>query len=146
MSDTPAQSVQFTVLQAVVAALGGVDASVYRCRFTNFGTEELPADNVLPDKEDAEYPDTTGVDVDFSFHVRHIVSARDESDALADQRYVRAAQRLLADPTLGGLVRRVKLTGRKWEMEDAGLQIMACVATYGVQFSTTTSDPSVAGF
>ena len=146
MSDTAPQSIQFTVLQAVVAALGGLDASVYRCRFSNFAVEELPADNVLPDQEDAEYPDTTGVELGFQFHVRHIVAADDEADALADQRYVRAAQVLLKDVTLGGLVRRVKLVRRKWEMEDAVLQLMACVATYEVTFSTTTSDPSVAGF
>lgn len=145
-STTPAQSVQFQVLSLVVATLGGRDANVYRCRFTNFGIEELPADNVLPEQEDPEYIDTLDVEQHFKFVVRHIVAARDEADALADQRYVRAAQLLLADYTLGGVVRRVKLTGRKWEMEDAVKQIMACVATYDVEYSTTVTDPSLPGY
>lgn len=141
-----AQSRQFVVLNAAVAALGGSQASAFRCRFADFAPEELPADNVLPESEEASYEDTEDVDLKFRFHVRHLAAAADGADQAADARYVRGAQLLLADFTLGGLVRRVKLVGRKWEMERSEVQIMAVVATYEAEFSTTLRDPSAAGY
>ena len=140
-----AQSRQFVILSAVVAALGGTAASVYRCRFADFSAEELPADNVLPEAEEPEYLVTDDVELKFHFHVRHLASAVADADQVADERYVRGAKLLLADRTLGGLVRNLRLVGRKWEYERSEVQIIAVVATYEVEFSTSTRDPSVAG-
>ena len=143
MSQANGQSVRSDVLDAVVAALG---ENAYRCRFRTFAVAELPAENVLPNDEDPEYDNTMDVERRFRFDVRHTVAAIDGAEKVADARYVRAYALLQVDPTLGGLVKRVVEVKTKWEMEQAEQQLMALVVTYEAEFSTSRSDPSVAGY
>ena len=143
MSD---QSIQSDVLDAVVAALGGDTGHTYRCRFTPFAADELPADNVLPEDETANYGVTTGeVELVHRFMVRHIAQAANLVDKAVDLRYAAAQKLILADPTLGGLVRTTRYVGRKWEMEKGEYDNVALVVTYEVEFSTSRRDPTVAG-
>ena len=65
---------------------------------------------------------------------------------VADARYVRGAKLLMADRTLGGLVKIIREIDCKWEREQAEVQIIALVVTYEVEFTTSTTDPSVPGF
>lgn len=139
-------SIQSKVLDAVVAKLGGNEGSAWRCRFTPFSVLELPAENVLPETETAEYDDGTGTDNKFRFIIRHTAAAFDQVDKSVDARYVRGAKLLMDDPKLGGLVRLVRYIGRKWEFEKGELDTVALVVTYEVEFSTNRRDPSVAGF
>lgn len=143
MSQQNGQSVQSDVLDKVVSTLG---AGAYRCRFSDFADAELPADNVIPEDEDPQYLTTDDVEQTFRFHIRHMATSADGAEKLADARYVRGAKLLLQDVTLGGLVKRIKLIGRKWEMEKAEKQIVAAVATYECEYSTAMRDPSVPGY
>ncbi|HZL20538.1 MAG TPA: hypothetical protein VFG23_22595 [Polyangia bacterium] len=140
-------SIQSQILDAVVATLGGEAASVYRCRFTPFSAAELVigADNVLPDDEQPELGTTDDTDLRHRFFIRHTFQAKDQVDIAVDARYVRAYKLLLADQTLGGLVRWTQYVGRKWEFEKGELDTAALVVTYEVQFSTNRSDPSTPG-
>ena len=135
-----------TLLTVISGILGGEAQGVYLCRFEDFGMDELPADNIIPEDEDPEYLNTDDVEQKGRFTIRHLVAQRDGALLGADARYVRGAQLLLADKTLGGLVQSCKLLGRKWEKEKATLEVMACVATYEIQYSTSLGDPSVAGY
>ena len=67
-------------------------------------------------------------------------------DVAVDARYIRAQQLLLADPTLGGLVRFLRYKGRKWQMEPGEVQAVSLNVTYEAEFSTSRSDPSQPGF
>lgn len=139
-------SLQSQVLDAVVALLGGPVKGVYRTRFTPFAIAELPAINVLPDEEQ-NTPDTTdGDDIRFRFLVRHMGAAVDEVDKAIDPLYVQAMQQILADSTLGGLVRFTRYISRKWEFEKAEYDQAALTVIYEVEFSTSRTDPSVAGY
>ena len=144
-SATSGQSIASDVLDAVVARLGGNAAGAWRCRFRDFAVDDLPADNVLPDQSSLEYQSTDDVDRTFRFFVRHTVAASDGTDKLADARYVRGGKLLLADPTLGGLVRYTREVATKWEFEQKEFELVAFVVTYEVEFSTSRRDPSVAG-
>jgi len=146
MSAANGQSIQSDILDAVVAILGGSAASVYRTRFTPFAIAELPADNVLPEDEAAEYQDNSGVELMHKFIVRHTMAAVDAVDKAVDLRYVRGYKLLQADPTLGGMVRYCRYIGRKWEMEKGELDTVVLAVTYEVEFSTTRQDPTVSGF
>ncbi|HSU19909.1 MAG TPA: hypothetical protein VLI45_09230 [Acidobacteriaceae bacterium] len=150
MSAENGQSIQSDILDAVVATLGGNAANIFRCRFSSFATSELPGDNVIPQEEDPEYQDTDGVERKFRFHVRHLAAvtknAATPADKVADARYVRGAKLLLADITLGSLVRRIREVSHKWEMEQSELDVIARVVTYEVEYSTILRDPSVQGY
>lgn len=137
-------SVQSVVLDAVVAALGGNAAGAWRCRFTPFAAADLPADNVIPEDEDPTYSDNSGMDLQHHFKVRYTAAAVDTADKVADARYVRGQKLLLADPTLGGLVKMIRYAGRKWEFEKGEQDTVAIVVTYQVIFTTSYRDPSVA--
>ena len=141
-------SVQSTILDAIVAILGGSAAGAYRCRFMAFSPDELKvgADNVLPDAGDADIQDDSDIERHFKFMIRHTAAAVDGADLIADARYVTAQKKLLADLTLGGLVKTTHEISTKWEMQEGKLDTIAMVATYEVEFSTTRTDPSVAGF
>jgi hypothetical protein len=142
------ESLQSQILDAVELILGGADESVYQCRFTPFSAEELAGgtDNIIPDDEVPESGTTDDTDLRHRFFVRHTFQAVDRVNKAVDSRYVRAYQLLLADQTLGGLVRWTRYAGRKWEFEKGELDTCALVVTYEVEFSTNRSDPSVAGF
>ena len=146
MSQATGQSIQSDILDAVVALLGGAAGSAYRTRFTPFAVAELPADNVLPEDETAEYQDNSGVELMHKFTIRHTAAAVDQVDKVVDLRYVRGYKLLQADPTLGGMVRYCRYIGRKWEFEKGELDTVALAVTYEVEFSTTRQDPTVPGF
>jgi hypothetical protein len=134
------------VLDTVVARLQAASLNAFRCRFTPFSDSELPAINVLPADEEFEYQDSASVEELFHFDVRHVVSTIDAADKAADAQYILAARALLADITLGGTVRTLRLKKKKPEMEQGEKQYMALVVTYETEFSSTRSDPSVASF
>lgn len=142
------QSVNFQVLRAIVARLGGKAQNAHRCRLRDFSKDEAAggADNVLPEDETSTELVTDDSEYSARFMVRHLVTTAEGADRLADARFVRGAQLLLQEPTLGGLVRRVKLIGRKWEMERAELEQMAIVATYEVTYSTRRDNPAIPGY
>ena len=142
------ESIQSQILDAVETILGGADESVFQCRFTPFSAQELAggADNILPEDEVPEPGTTDDTDIRHRFFVRHTFQATDRVNKAVDTRYVRAYRLLLADPTLGGLVRWTRYVGRKWEFQPGELDTCALVVTYEVEFSTNRSDPSVAGF
>jgi hypothetical protein len=146
MSQATGQSVQSDILDAVVAALGGQAQNVWRTRFRPFGAEELPSDNVVPEDVQDFYEANDDLDRKHRFVVRHLAAATDAVDKAVDLRYVRAQRLLLADPTLGGLVRYTREIGCKWEFESASKDTVALAVTYEVEFSTSRSDPSVPGF
>lgn len=139
-------SLQSQTLDAVVALLGGKSQNVERCRLEDYTAAQLPADNVLPANEEADYADTSSIDLRHRFTVRHVAQAANGVDVTVDARYVRGQQLILADPTLGGLVRFVRYIGRKWEFEKAGVQTVALAVTYEAEFSTSRSDPSQPGY
>lgn len=140
------QSIASDVIDAVVTILGGNAANAWRCRFRLFAPTELPADNVLPEQGTPSYEDTSDTERPFRFMVRHLAMATDAADKVADTRYVRAVRLLMADPTLGGLVRYVREVDTKWEYEEQEQQIASLVVTYEAQFSTSRTDPSVPGY
>ncbi len=137
-----AQSLQDQILDAAVAALG---PRAFNCRFSPFGTNELPAINVLPGDEEAEYS-TADVERKFTFNVRYLVAAVDGANKIADALYVTGTIALTTDPGLAALTKRVIERGRKREMEQGELQLMALVVTYETEFSTTRTDPSLPGY
>lgn len=139
-------SLQSQILDAVVATLGGEQQNVFRCQMEDFGPDDLPADNVMPEDEQAEYVDNASLDLLHRFTVRHSAATADAVDVAVDARYVRAQQLLFADPTLGGLVTYLRYVGRKWELEKGKLEYVTLVVTYQVQFSTSRLDPSLAGY
>ncbi len=148
-----ANSVQFALLDHATQLLGGNSAGAWRCRFRNFALSELPCDNLLPEQSEALYDNTADVERKFRFHVRHMAAAVDDAgtpvdgaDRAADARYVRGAQRLMADRTWGGLIKIIREVGQRWEMEPGSLQIMALVVTYEIELSTQNTDPSLAGY
>ena len=136
-------SIQSQVLDRIVALLGGEAAGVFRARTDEFSPEQCPFDNVVPLDETANYDDNSSVELVHSFQVRHTVASPRAVDVAADVRYVRGMKLILADPTLGGLVRFTRYVRRKWEMEGKGEQDMiALVVTYEVEFSTARNDPT----
>jgi hypothetical protein len=145
MSQANGQSLQSDLLDAVVAALGGEAANVWRCRFQPFGPAELPAINVIPDEEQALYEIAGQRETHFRFKVRHMAATTDAVDKVVDLAYVAAEKLLLADPTFAGLVRMTRHIGGKWEFEDATLQQCAFAITYEAEFSTKRNDPSTPG-
>lgn len=140
-------SIQSQVMDAVVAALGGNAAGAYRCRFSPFSIEEVKAgcENVIPESEDAEYVLAGQADIRSRFMVRHMLATVDGVDQAVEARFVRGAQLILADPTLGGLCTTTRYIGRKWEREKAEYDEIALVVTYEAQFSTSLRDPSLRG-
>lgn len=136
-------SIQSQVMDAVVTVLG---TNAYRCRMTAFAPSQLPADNVIPEDEESEYTNTDGMDHKFRFKVRHIGASVDEVDKAIDARFVAGYKAIMADTTLGGLVRVIRYLGKKWEMEKGELDQVALVVTYDTEFSTARSDPSVASY
>ncbi len=139
-------SLQSQILDAVVATLGGEQANVFRCQREDYGADDLPADNVMPEDEQAEYTDNASLDLRHRFTVRHAAADANAVDVAVDARYVRAQKLLLADPTLGGLVTFLRYLGRKWELEKGDLDYVTLVVTYEVEFSTSRADPSLAGY
>ncbi len=139
-------SLQSQILDAVVATLGGEQQNVFRCQMEKFGPDDLPADNVMPEDEKPEYNDNVSIDLLHRFTVRHVVAAANAVDVAVDARYVRAQQLLLADSTLGGLVTYLRYLGRIWDFESGGQEYVTLVVTYGVEFSTSRLDPSLAGY
>lgn len=137
-------SVQSQVVAAAVAALDGVGgAQAYRCRMKPFPAAQLPAFNVLPDEGSSLYLEAAAIDRRFRFKVRHMAQAVDEVDATVDPLYVAGQKALLADPTLGGLVRYTREMEQKWERDGQGeYDNCALVVTYEVEFATSRSDPS----
>ena len=137
-------SIQSQVIAAIVALLNAVGGPrAYRTRITTFGTNELPAYNVLPAEDDTEYETTDGTEHRFRFTVRNTAQSVDEVDVAVDALYVAGHKAILADPTLGGLVHICRERGSKWEFEDAEHDMCALAVTYEVEFSTSRSDPSV---
>jgi hypothetical protein len=144
-----AHSIQFQVLRAVVDQLGGKAQNAHRCRLRDFSAEELGelgADNVLPEKESNDEQTTDDSELIMRFQVVHMVQATEGADRHADLRYVRAFELLMANQTLGGLVRRVKYISRDWHIERRELELMSIVVTYECEFSTSRTDPKVAGY
>jgi hypothetical protein len=142
-------TIQFEILRAVTAVLGGKAANAHRCKLSNFSEAELAnggADNVLPEKETSEEDTTDDTELLHRFQIVHQVQGASGTDAIADARFVRAFRLLNADPTLGGLVRRVKYVSREWHMESKELQQMSLVSTWECEFSTSRSDPTLAGY
>lgn len=137
-------SLQSQILAAAVAAFNGAGGVVaYRTRMTAFKASELPATNLLPDEEDAEYNDTDSIDRRFRFKVRHTAVAVDQVDVTVDAAYIGGQKALFADVTLGGLAYATREISKKWEFEKGELDTVALVVMYETQFSTTRSDPSV---
>lgn len=146
MSDS---SLQMQVLVAVAAALGGKSANAHRCRLMDFSAAELAnggADNVLPEDETSTEDTTDDTELTLRFQVVHLVQVASDVDIAVDARYVRAYRLLMANQTLYGLVRRVKYVKREWHMERKELQQVSLVVTYECEFSTSRSDPTVAGY
>lgn len=147
MSTKAAQSIQSDILDAIVAALGGNANGAYRCRFEAFQASELPADNVIPEDESPQYDSINDIDNVFQFHVLHTGASVDEVDKAIDRRYVTGQHAILADPTLGGLVRMTRYRGRKWEMDGGkNLDTVTLKVTYECEFSQDKADPSKPGF
>lgn len=139
-----AASIQSQIMARVVTLLGIAGAwSAYRTRMEVFSAEQLPAFNVLPDEGQVNYAEVGSMDRKFRFTVRHMAAAVNEVDAAVDVLYVAGVQALLADPTLGGLVRYLREMGQKWELEKGAQDQVALVVTYEVEFSTSRGDPSV---
>jgi hypothetical protein len=133
---------QITAL-AVVALNGAGGAPSFRCKMSAFTAAQLPAINVLPDEDDAEYNDTDSADRRFRFKVRYIGVAVDEVDAAIDPIYVAGNNALLADPKFGGLAIFTRELSSKWEFENGALDTVAKVVLYETEFSTSRRDPSV---
>lgn len=136
------QSVQSNILDLAVAALPGA----FRCRFRDFGAAELPARNVLPGEADPEYNSTDSIDRIFQFKVLHTVAAVDAVDKLADQLYVDTYRSLYNNLPFRAAVTQFREGKMRWEAERGELQQMTLSVTFEVQFSTSPSDPSIAGY
>jgi hypothetical protein len=143
VSQQTGQSVGSDIIDAVVDVLG---VGAYRCRFKPFARAELPAMNVIPEDNEAQYQNTGDIERRDRFHVRYTAAEIEGADLAADRLYVTGTKRLMADRTLGGAVKIVREIGAKWEREQAEVQIIALVVTYEVEYSTSTTDPSVPGY
>ena len=142
-------SVQFEIQRAAVATLGGKAQNAHRGRLIDFSADELAnggADNVLPEDETSIEDTTDDTELTHRFQVVHFVQTSAGWDRAIDLRFTRAYKLLMADPTLGGLVRRVKYVKREWHMERKELQQVSLVVTYETEFSTLRTDPTVAGY
>ena len=140
-------SLQSQVIAAVVDRLDqATSARAYRTRMSAFATAQLPAFNVFPDDGEAEYGTAGVVSRTFRFYVRHMAVALDQVDVAADALYVAGNKALMADPTLGGLVRSLREGKQKWEMEKGEVEIAALVVTYEAEFTTARADPSRKGY
>lgn len=135
------QTFQFQVTDYVAALVGGD-----HCRLTTYAEGQLPATNVIPDEEATEPEDNLDELNRFRFHLRHIVTAPAAASATADALFLANDRLIAADRTLGGRVRWVRRTGRKWEMEQQELQQIALVATYECEFTTRQADPGLPGY
>ena len=139
-------SVRSRVLDAVVAMMAGAGLVVYRCRFSPFEADELPATNVVPDDEGAQYDSAGQIDLSLRFTVRHTAASADGAEKLVDAQYVAGQKAILAEPTLGGLVTQLRYVGSKWEFERGELDTVALVVMYEAEFSSSRSDPSSPGY
>jgi hypothetical protein len=130
------------VVNALYNAEGGT-WKAYRTRMESFNAEELPAFNVIPDKGETEYLSTDEITRRFRFTVRHMAAAVNSVDLTVDDLYLAAAQVILIDPTLGGLVRYTREISQEWKLEKGEYDSVALEVIYEVEFATRRNDPTI---
>lgn len=147
------QSIQSQIVAKAVSLLNTAGAALpspiqaYRSQVEAFEPEQLPAWNVIPIEDVPDYQGSMcgAVDWKFNFSVRNMVAARNQADLAADALFVASSKAILADPTLGGLVRYTRFTSKKWERDGfASQDNIALVVNYEVEFGTLQTDPTIA--
>ena len=143
------------VLAAVVAALDAADAerpahlvAVHRFRFRPLDMDKLSAIVVYPARNVRGDDELEAREDSFTFVIEcraKQLTAADTPDVLVEDLYWWAVTRLLADPTLGGLVTELEEGDTLWQ----GEHLLEAYAAAGVQFTAVFhrpyDDPAVAG-
>lgn len=144
-----AASVQQQVLDYVLTQLGaaGAPAPAYRSRTEAFTAQQMPAYNVYPLRGTPyDAADTTAATVQrFSFAVVGMVSAASEADVAMDPLMSWAWQKVLADPTLGGLVLMTELETYDWAFPPGDTDLSTCMMTFSALLTVLRGDPTAQG-
>ncbi len=141
-------SVELQVELAMAAALNVEEcpATLYRGNTGEFTPDLMPAYNLAAVESTNNYnaSDNEGLEVDATWGVYCYaagsagVTARDAVDPLL----VWAHQKL-ADESLGGLVRSLKLTTKKWNWDQkSGVDVVEVMLTVEAEFDIARLDPS----
>ena len=144
-----ADSIQKRVLDYVMTALAapGAPGVAYRTRTESFSTVEMPACNVYP-LRGAPYDADDTVETlaqRVPFAVVLMASATSAVDVVLDPLFVWVCQRILADPTLGGLVLDTMLEGWDWSFPPADTDLSSCMMTFTALLAVQRADPTASG-
>jgi len=146
------ETIRSQILAAVVALLEAANAdrpahltAVHRFRFRPLDKDKLSALVVYPVRNTEGDSELERREDDFTFVVEcraKQLTAATTADELVEELYWWAVSRILADPTLGGLVTDVVEGDTQWQGED----LAEAYAAAGVQFRATFhrqfADPS----
>jgi hypothetical protein len=131
------------ILAAIVTTLAGtagVGSRIYRSRVDPVSRAESPALIVEP-MNDVPSQNTSLPTLDHMLTVRVLVIVRDAiPDQAADSIIESLHAKLMADPTLGGLVMDIKEAPTDFELEPADLPSGVIQCMYEVQYRTRVND------
>ena len=117
-------------------------AMCWRSRVEAFASRELPAFVLYNLKEPVERISRDQLARTRRVRLECLVASPPPADAAVDPLYVFAIQMLLADPTLGGMVRSVAEAEIVWDVESGYQQVAVAGIEFEVEYSTTL-DPTV---
>ncbi len=144
-----ADSIQKRVLDYVMTALtaAGAPAPAFRTRTESFSAGQMPAFNVYPLRGAPYDADATVATLAqrFSFAVVPMATAASNVDVVLDPLFVWAWQKILADPTLGGLVLDTMLEGWDWSFPPADTDFSTCMMTFTALLAVQRADPTASG-
>jgi hypothetical protein len=145
-------SVRSQAVAAALAALSGEGSpaagGIWRTRTEQFTQDEVNSYNVWPvDEKFTEDDDHETLEVAFTLRVQCLVAACNEVDLAVEPLAVFAHQALMADETLGGVVRGIKPASSKWTIAEGGQNdILSFDIDFDVQYQVSRADPTVNTF
>jgi hypothetical protein len=142
------------IIQAIVALLAGCTLNgsavkVTRYRVDSVQPEEIPLFNVAIDAESATELTQNSCMRTVTLSVWAAVAAADSTDtdsidAVADPMTAYAEQKIMADPTLGGLTLACNFRSAAWQNVAADLDYCGVRMVFEVMYQTALGDPTQA--
>jgi hypothetical protein len=135
------------ILAAAIAALNAASnppATAYRTRIDPVNQGELPAIVLYGLKETVEHAGPTTRRRILTMRLEIVQEGAAPADAAIDPIYLFAVNTLMADATLGGLVKGLYEIAVQWETEASYQDACVAVVDFEVHY-TTTENPSVPG-
>jgi len=138
-------SIRDQIVAAIVSALGvsGAPGSVDQSRLEQYTDDQLPAFNVFPGKDEKLVATSDDEGRKLIVHVECLAAGATKADHAVDPLYVWAVQKIMADPTLGGLATFTCHEDDEWTLAWSEKDIVALKVSFSVEYRTARTDPTV---